>query len=78
MNDWEDVPDEDVPVCCPNCFGDTGEDVPLVFASLSAPLRLTLKMVLFGTCLKCGESVACVYQLSDEDDEEDIFPHQTN
>ena len=77
-DDWYGVPDELVPVTCPNCFEETGEDIPLIRASISVPERLTMKMVIFGTCPRCGESVACVYWLEEDADDEDIFPALTN
>lgn len=67
MNEWADIPDEYIPVCCPNCYEDFGEDVPLINPGMSLEsARLMLRIVLYGTCSRCGESIACFYSLEDE------------
>ena len=67
MSEWDDVADDHVPVCCPNCFDDYGVDEPLINPGLNQEsVRLTLQIVLYGQCTVCGESIACVYTLQEE------------
>ena len=70
--DWEDTPEELVPVCCPNCCEDF-HDVPLVNVTAIETIRLRLQIVLYGVCIACGESIACIYNLSEETDAPNLF-----
>ena len=78
--EWYGVPDDKVPITCPNCYDETGIDIPLKKARMIEPENLTVRIVLWGECPRCGESVAVCYHHVDatDVDDDEIFPTLTN
>ena len=68
--------DYEHPVYCPNCW-DEGREAELIYSPDEMMPRLFFQITVFGTCVFCQYSVACIYSFKDDAEESEVF-HVTN